>query len=73
MVRPELLNSIASVGRFAYHNHIGLNANQTGYPLAHDWMVVNGQNSNLRAAGVHELLLDVLALRENHELLCAVA
>jgi hypothetical protein len=36
-------------------------------------MVVNRQDSNLRAAGVHELLLHVLALRENHELLPAVA
>src|SRR5450755_4970138 len=72
-VRPELLNGLATVGRLAYQNHVGLNANQSGDPLAHNWMVVNRKNSNLRDAGAHELLLYAFALRENHEGLCAVA
>ena len=73
VVRSELLNGIASVGCLAHQNHIGLNAYQTGDSLPHDWMVVNRKNSNLRDAGAHELLLHAFALRENHELLCAVA
>jgi hypothetical protein len=68
-----LLDGLATIGRFTYQNHIRLNADQTGDPLAHDWVVVNCKNSNLRDAGAHELLLHAFALRENHEGLCAVA
>src|SRR5580704_628788 len=72
-VRPELLNGIAPVGCLAHQDHIALNANQTGDPLPHNWMVVNRKNSNLRDASAHELLLYAFALRENHGRLGAVA
>ena len=48
----------------------GLNANQTGDPLAHDWMVVNRQNSNSRSAAAHDLSSCLRLpgnLRENQE------
>ena len=49
--------------------HIGLNSNQTGDALPYDRMVVDRENSNLRAAGVHDccLRLPVHVLRENQE------
>ncbi len=34
----------------ANQNHICLNVNQIGDPLAYDWMVVNRKNSDLRDA-----------------------
>jgi len=71
-MRSKLLNGIASVGCLAYQDHICLNANQTGDPLAHNRMVVNDKNSNLRDSGAHEVVLHAFALRENHERLCAV-
>ena len=70
MVRPELLDGLATVGRFTYHHHVRLNANQTRYAVANQCMVVNRKNSNLRASGAHDLF-HAFALaanfRENHE------
>src|SRR5271157_104476 len=56
MEHPELLDGLATVGRLTYHNHVRLNANETGDPVAHQCMVVNRENSNLRASGAHDRL-----------------
>src|SRR5271157_1580712 len=54
MVRPELLDGLATVGGFTYYGHVRLDPNQTGDPFPHEWMVVNCENSNLRASGAHD-------------------
>src|SRR5208337_2430556 len=53
MVRPELLDGLATVGRLTYHHHVRLNANQPRYAIANQCMVVNCKDSNLRAGGTH--------------------
>src|SRR5271157_218160 len=53
MERTELLDSLAPGGRFSYHNHVRLNANETGDPFAHKGMVINCENSNSGCVGLH--------------------
>jgi hypothetical protein len=48
-MRTELLDRFPTIGRFCDHGHIGLNSHQTGDPLAHEWMVIDRENSNRRA------------------------
>ena len=48
-VRPELLDSVTTVGGFCDQRHIRLNPNETGDSLSDDWMVVDRENPNSRA------------------------
>ncbi len=38
----------------AYQNHIWLNSKQTGDALAHDWVIIDGENPNLRDRATHD-------------------
>ena len=64
MVRPELLDGFATVGRFTYQNHVRLNANQTGDPLAYDGMIVDRKNSNCEMPALMSIPTSCLALSE---------
>ena len=77
-VRAELLDRVATVGGFCDHRHVWLNPHETGDPFAHDWMIVDGENPNRRAAG-HDASPSTSAgalaanRRDHHERLADVA
>jgi hypothetical protein len=41
MMRTELLDRLAAVRGFAYQSHIRLRADEYGYALPHEGMIVN--------------------------------
>ena len=56
-VHAELLDRFSTIRRFGDHGHIRLNFHQTGDPLAHEWMVIDRENPNRRAASLKTHLL----------------
>jgi hypothetical protein len=50
-VRAELLDRFTTVGAFCDRCQIRLNFHETGDPFAHQWMVVDDEDTNWGAAG----------------------
>jgi len=46
-MRTELLYSLAPIGRFGDESHIGLVAEEYGYALPYESMIVNRKNPDL--------------------------
>ena len=67
-----------SLPRGARRRPLWLNPHETGDPFAHDWMIVDGENPNRRAAG-HDASPSTSAgalaanRRDHHERLADVA
>ena len=55
-MRAELLDGLATVGGFGDQGHVRLNSHETGDPLAHEWMVVDREDPNWRAAAAHDVV-----------------
>ena len=46
--------TVVPVGGFGHHRHIRLSPDETRNSLAHEWMVIDRENPNWRAAAPHD-------------------
>jgi hypothetical protein len=52
-MRTKLLDRLATVRRFADQSHVGLSADEYGYTLSYEGVIVNRKNSYLSRRITH--------------------